>query len=298
MATPEDNEIETQRALEKAVGQVRSETQADRVLNELERNAGDRTEGEVAEGKPVKTGATEPAARVIQDTAKRIAVEASEKETKLDTAVQKAMGASAEAEEELTPPATERGRSLLRKQLLERLKPIDKADASLYLAINNLPHPKLADRLVYGLTSVMTGGNGWALILGLLAIRRRKYAMQAAMKILPAVWLSSTIVEYPVKKYFRRHRPFISIMQAIVVGRKPGNFSFPSGHTAAAFAGSTLLSAYFPKGKGVFRALAGATGLSRIYVGAHYPGDVICGAIVGTILSKAIHGVLCRIWKK
>lgn len=297
MSKPEETEIETQHALEQAVGQVRSETQADRVLNELERNAGDRTEGEVARGKRGCAHPSEPAAQVIQATARRIATESPEKEAGIDSAIEKAMGASAEAEEEETPPATARGRSLLRKQLLERLKPIDKVDASVYLMINNLPHPRLADRLVYGLTSAMTGGNGWALILGLLAIRRKKYAMRAAMKILPAIWLSSGIVEYPIKKYFRRRRPFISIMRAIVVGRKPGNFSFPSGHTAAAFAGSALLSCYFPKGRGLFHTLASATGLSRIYVGAHYPGDVISGAVVGTILAKAIHGVLCRMWK-
>ena len=62
MATPE--EIETQRALERAVGQVRSETEADRVLTELEQNAADRTEADVAEGKRGPNKPSEPAAHV------------------------------------------------------------------------------------------------------------------------------------------------------------------------------------------------------------------------------------------
>jgi undecaprenyl-diphosphatase len=99
-------------------------------------------------------------------------------------------------------------------------------------------------------------------------------------------------VEYPVKYYFRRRRPFIDVVQAIAVGRKPGTYSFPSGHSAAAFAGAWLLRRHFPKLTPLWFTIAGIVGFSRMYLGAHYPGDVVSGALVGTGIAEAARWML------
>ena len=109
-----------------------------------------------------------------------------------------------------------------------------------------------------------------------------------------ATWL----VEYPIKAYFRRKRPFIEVVRALVIGKKPGSWSFPSGHTASSFASAGVLSTVWPEYRAAYYALAGLVGLSRTYLGAHYPGDVLSGALAGAVLGeltrRATRAILAR----
>jgi undecaprenyl-diphosphatase len=166
------------------------------------------------------------------------------------------------------------------------MRPFQAVDARLFLQVNGLPHPHWANEMMYALTAVMNGGLGWALALLMLTAVDRRRGSRALRQVLPPLWIATMIVEYPVKHYFRRRRPFIDIVQAISVGRKPGTYSFPSGHSAAAFAGAWLLTRHYPALAPIWYAVAALTGFSRVYLGAHYPGDVLSGAAVGTLLAE------------
>ncbi len=84
-----------------------------------------------------------------------------------------------------------------------------------------------------------------------------------------------------LKNSIRRPRPKESI-----IGFKPSHkpsdqFSFPSGHTAAAFLFATLLSYFYPPIMVVAFIVAGMIGLSRVLLGVHYPSDIAAGILLG-----------------
>jgi hypothetical protein len=185
-------------------------------------------------------------------------------------------------------PGARRGRSLLRQAVLRRMGPIQALDARLYLGVNGQAHPRLLDRACNVLTVVTTGG--WIWILGTLLAARlgAPHGGPALRAIIPGVIVPTWLVEYPVKRYFRRRRPFVDIVRALVVGKEPGSWSFPSGHTCAAFAAAWILGRYWPRPRPLFFGVAATVGYSRVYVGAHYPSDVASGAVLGLAFSELI----------
>ncbi|MEY2917551.1 MAG: hypothetical protein RIS73_1265 [Bacteroidota bacterium] len=92
----------------------------------------------------------------------------------------------------------------------------------------------------------------------------------------------STAVTLTTKQIVKRNRPFIDY-PFIVKRAEGGGYSFPSGHTSAAFTTATSLSLYFPKWYVIAPAYlwASSVGYARMYQGVHYPTDVFAGALVG-----------------
>ena len=307
--TPEELQAkeDTKSALKQAIAQVDSPQKAEQVVSALEARAGARKEVEVAERTPtpqdaqaaasaIQQAAATPAdqkpEQVITETAKQIAAAEQPEEQVIADAVREAVNPEAVAEQ----PALREQRRWLRDALLKRLDPANGIDVRIFLAINQLPHTRLLNRIMYTITTLMTGGHLWMLGLTLYAFTRRKrrerrYALKALVDSMPSLLVATSLVDYPIKYYFRRRRPFINLVRAIVVGRKPGSYSFPSGHSASAFAGAYLLSRYYPKRAPLFFLLAAIVGFSRIYVGAHYPGDVVSGSTLGIIFASILRRI-------
>jgi len=90
------------------------------------------------------------------------------------------------------------------------------------------------------------------------------------------------IVKYAV----HRLRPPAVVPDIHILGPALYTNSFPSGHTAAAFAVATVLASYYPQYRYLLFAIAVLVGYSRIYLGVHFPLDVLFGALSGVALGR------------
>jgi membrane-associated phospholipid phosphatase len=91
------------------------------------------------------------------------------------------------------------------------------------------------------------------------------------------------LLNLAIKQLVKRPRPFLTDLRLTPVYR-PGEYSFPSGHTSSAFSAMTSLSRCYPKWYVIAPSFVWAAGVgySRTYLGVHYPTDVTAGAVLGT----------------
>ncbi len=89
-----------------------------------------------------------------------------------------------------------------------------------------------------------------------------------------------------IKQSMKRDRPFERIVDVEFRVRPPDRFSFPSGHTASAFLIMTLLASFFPVLQVPTFLWAATVGIARVYLGVHYPTDVLAGAILGIVTAR------------
>jgi len=301
MPTPEEKQQAKpiRRALKEAISKVDSPEKADEVIDELETATAGQTTKEVEETESLPTTPA-TAARQVEKAA-LTAPEEKKTENVLETTarvltspdkhqrevVSEAVQEVLNPEQQGTPPVVTnvKEREYLREAVLKRLKPADALDANLFLFVNHLPHTRLLNTLFYTLTVIFNGGAFWYVVTALAALRRPRRTRELLPEVILPLTVTTWLVEHPIKSYFRRRRPFISIIQAIVIGKKPGTWSFPSGHSASAFAGAWLLNRTFARGWGLRYVLAGLVAFSRTYLGDHYPGDVASGSLLGLLFA-------------
>lgn len=128
-----------------------------------------------------------------------------------------------------------------------------------------------------------------AIVVGL--VQRSGTVRTVGLAVLTALTtFAADAVSFGVKDLTHRTRPFVAhpqIHPLYVVHSS----SFPAGHAATAFGGATLLAYVAPRTAPLFMLLAVAIGFSRVYVGVHYPTDVLAGAFLGVCVGAL--GALC-----
>jgi len=178
------------------------------------------------------------------------------------------------------PPLERAGRELLA------------LDRAVYTAIHATPSPML-DPAIARISTAADRSRIWLSVAVALAgsgARRRR----AAVVGLAAVGITSAVVNLAVKPSVRRRRPSPGETVRTRVVRMPTSASYPSGHTASAFAFSTAVGGDLPELDTALRLMATVVAYSRVHTGVHYPGDVIAGAVIGSGIGSAVRHLARR----
>jgi undecaprenyl-diphosphatase len=123
--------------------------------------------------------------------------------------------------------------------------------------------------------------SSWTVVVLVLLAAGQPFTVLGAR--LAAAALLGTLFSQALKRSLHRPRPTSAIVGFEALAENPDRFSFPSGHTTAAFAAAVALAGA-PFGIGpVVLLLAFGIGMSRVYLGAHYPLDVAVGVVLGSV---------------
>lgn len=176
------------------------------------------------------------------------------------------------------------------------LEALQQLDSSLLLAIQSMRQDWL-DPVAAVFTTL---GNAGMLWIGLsLVMLCWKPARRAGALALLAMLLGLLVTNVTIKPLVERPRPWLDLpIVPLVTERDP--HSFPSGHTCAAFAAGMIWVRTLPwrPARWAAAVLAVCMGLSRLYVGVHYPTDVAAGALIGALCAWVVWRLYLGIKKK
>jgi membrane-associated phospholipid phosphatase len=181
-----------------------------------------------------------------------------------------------------------------RQQLAEVLHQLGAIDKAVYAAIAGVPAPAL-DNAMRRLSNSANKSRLWLAIAAGLALTGPSGRRAASRGVL-AIGVTSALVNLGVKSLSERRRPDRAGAGVPDVRRvrMPSSTSFPSGHSASAFAFATAISRDNPWLAIAIQFLASAVAYSRVHTGVHYPGDTIAGALIGASTGQAVSTVFDR----
>ena len=175
------------------------------------------------------------------------------------------------------------------------LQSVQNLDGEILLQIQQHLRTDMLTPLMKFVTFLGNGGWFWILCaVVLLAIpKTRKTGYAAVLSLIFGVIVTNLLL----KNIVARPRPFAEIEALIPLIAKPTDFSFPSGHTTASFAVALVMLRMLPKKIGIPAVvLAALVAFSRLYLGVHYPTDVLAGFVVALVGSSlAVWGVRTKL---
>lgn len=171
------------------------------------------------------------------------------------------------------------------------LSELDRLDHAVYEAIAATPTPRL-DGAMRRLSEAANYSRLSVTASAILAIVGGRRGRRAAASGLVALGTTSAMVNAVVKLVGRRPRPDRVAAEVPLERqvRMPHSHSFPSGHTAAAFAFASGVGRVMPLAALPLDLLAAVVGYSRVHTGVHYPSDVLAGALLGAVIADLTAG--------
>jgi undecaprenyl-diphosphatase len=162
------------------------------------------------------------------------------------------------------------------------MEELTRLDRAVYEAVAGAETPSL-DGALRRVSDAANRSVLWIGFAGALAAVGGRRGRTAAVDGLVSIAVASAVVNLGAKQVARRRRPDREAAEVSSerLVRMPGSTSFPSGHSASAFAFAEGVSATLPWVGASLRVAAATVAYSRVHTGVHYPGDVVVGALIG-----------------
>jgi membrane-associated phospholipid phosphatase len=171
----------------------------------------------------------------------------------------------------------------------------ERVDRAIYAAIAATDTPAL-DRGMTRLTRAADHSKLSMAAAAVLSLTRGHKGRRAAFEGLASVAATSAVANLAIKPIGRRRRPDPAADEVPLERqvRMPTTTSFPSGHSAAAFAFATGVGHVLPRDALALRALAALVAYSRVHTGVHYPADAVAGSLLGSAIAQITSSAIER----
>lgn len=168
-------------------------------------------------------------------------------------------------------------------------------DRRLYVVIHRRLRLRRLDAAMVWLSAAGTKGAIWVIAAVILAALPGDHHRLAAIASVVALLVAEGVINLLLKPGVRRRRPYLSLGGRHLLVAAPGPHSWPSAHAGSSAAAAVTLAYVVPWVGLPALILAGLIGYSRIYVGVHYPVDVVAGVLIGIASSALVLSITARV---
>jgi undecaprenyl-diphosphatase len=171
-------------------------------------------------------------------------------------------------------------------------------DLSVFYFFNHILSAAFLDKFF----SIITNVNNWyiayIILLGISFFKGGKKGKVAVVGVIILIIITDQTGGHLFKALVQRIRPCNALADVITPLGCTGSYSFPSNHAFNNFAAATFYYKLFPKLKWILFITASLIAISRVYMGLHYPSDILGGALLGIIFGYLFAQIAIRINKR